>query len=327
MYDSVNYDLIRDQLLADHTKISINNRAQLLDDAFNLASVNMVSFANALDLTRYLKNEIGYTPWNSILPNMDFIYKMFVNNNAIGESWNGYMKTLVEPYFNSIGFNESPDDSYPIINSRSNAINWACRLGVSGCIQDVSVAYASWMDSPFNEEVISRHQKDTILAAAIEYCSETDWESAYQRFLNPLDPSERNSIRGYLGRTRIESIQNRLLEYMLIFPAGVDGNDGIQFFNTLAYNPYSNNLAFAFLRDNWDELEQIYTSIMPGFLRTVSTNYNTVEQLDELKSIGELHNLGLNGNFLAAISAVQENIRWMETNADVISNWLQQQIK
>ena len=57
--------------------------------------------------------------------------------------------------------------------------------------------------------VISRHQKYTILAAAIEYCSETDWESAYQRFLNPLDPSERNSIRGYLGRTRIESIQNR----------------------------------------------------------------------------------------------------------------------
>jgi len=327
MYDSVNYDLIRDQLLADHTKISINNRAQLLDDAFNLASVNMVSFANALDLTRYLKNEIGYTPWNSILPNMDFIYKMFVNNNAIGESWNGYMKTLVEPYFNSIGFNESPDDSYPIINSRSNAINWACRLGVSGCTQNASFAYADWMISAFNEDSISRHQKNTILSAAIEYGTEADWNYAYQRFLNPLDPSERNSIRGYLGRTRIESIQNRLLGYMLSFPVGVDGNDGIQFFNTLANNPYSNNLAFIFLRDNWDELEQIYSTIMPGFLRTVSTNYNTVEQLDELKAIGSLHNLGLNGNYAAAILTVQDNIQWMETNADVISNWLQQQMK
>ena len=96
MYDSVSYDLIRDQLLADHTKISINNRAQLLDDAFNLASVNMVSFANALDLTRYLKNEIGYTPWNSILPDMDYIYKMFVNNNAIGESWNVILFSSIE---------------------------------------------------------------------------------------------------------------------------------------------------------------------------------------------------------------------------------------
>ncbi len=86
MYDTINYGLIRDQLVTDHTKFSVNNRAQLLDDAFNLATLNIIAYADAFDLTIYLRNEKEFTPWEAVLPELDFIHFMFVDDSAY-QNW------------------------------------------------------------------------------------------------------------------------------------------------------------------------------------------------------------------------------------------------
>ena len=72
-YDTAHYKLIADSLLADHLRVPLKNRAQLLDDAFNLALANAVSYTTALDLTAYLKNEREYVPWRSVLTELDYI--------------------------------------------------------------------------------------------------------------------------------------------------------------------------------------------------------------------------------------------------------------
>ena len=41
-YDHNNWKLLTNQLKADHTKIHINNRAQLIDDALNLAQAGRI---------------------------------------------------------------------------------------------------------------------------------------------------------------------------------------------------------------------------------------------------------------------------------------------
>lgn len=79
LYDVTNYGLIRDQLLIDHTRISANNRAQLLDDTFNLALANLVPYTQAMDLTLYLRNEREYVPWNAVLDELNYIDTMLYN--------------------------------------------------------------------------------------------------------------------------------------------------------------------------------------------------------------------------------------------------------
>ena len=74
-----NYALIRDQLLIDLTGIIPNNRGQMLDDTFNLALANLVSYAQAMDLTLYLKNEREYVPWHAVLDELSYIDTMLYN--------------------------------------------------------------------------------------------------------------------------------------------------------------------------------------------------------------------------------------------------------
>ena len=84
-YDATNYELINNQLLTDLTKIGVNNRAQLMDDSLNLARVGRISYAQALDLTRYLANEREYVPFDAALTALNYINGMFRTTAGYGE--------------------------------------------------------------------------------------------------------------------------------------------------------------------------------------------------------------------------------------------------
>lgn len=46
--------------------MSVVDRAHLLNDAFSLADAAQLPFSIALDLTKYLANEISFTPWDVV---------------------------------------------------------------------------------------------------------------------------------------------------------------------------------------------------------------------------------------------------------------------
>ena len=62
------------------------------------------------------------------------------------------MSGLVAPYFYYTGFEENAGDDLLRILSRTNAMNWACRLNIAECTANASLAFQSWMTSPANIE-------------------------------------------------------------------------------------------------------------------------------------------------------------------------------
>ena len=105
-YDEPNYNLLRDQLLSNHARISINNRAQLLDDTFNMALIHQVSYKHAMDLSLYLKTEREYVPWRAVLNEMDYIDIMLYNTPGF-TNWKvneQKMRCIINNRFNRIIF-------------------------------------------------------------------------------------------------------------------------------------------------------------------------------------------------------------------------------
>ena len=59
--------MLAKQLLKDHTTIHVINRAQIIDDALNLAKSGLLDYDTALSVTGYLSKEVEYIPWASAL--------------------------------------------------------------------------------------------------------------------------------------------------------------------------------------------------------------------------------------------------------------------
>jgi aminopeptidase N len=77
-YDETNWNLIISVLLSNHQKISLINRAQLLDDSLNIARVNALPYAVSLGLTQYLTKEQDYIPWVSALNGLSYLDLMYI---------------------------------------------------------------------------------------------------------------------------------------------------------------------------------------------------------------------------------------------------------
>lgn len=80
-YDKQNWQLIINQLNKDSFRdISTINRAELIDDALNLARAGKLDYSTALDVTSYLAHETEYLPWKAAFTAMhyldDMLYKM-----------------------------------------------------------------------------------------------------------------------------------------------------------------------------------------------------------------------------------------------------------
>ena len=58
------------------------------------------------------------------------------------------MTKLVESYYNHVGFVETDVTAHLTIFSRTDALNWACRLEISDCVGHVKRRYAELMLRP-----------------------------------------------------------------------------------------------------------------------------------------------------------------------------------
>lgn len=58
------------------------------------------------------------------------------------------MAALVRPLYNYVGFEESETDAHLTILTRTDALNWACRLKIADCVENVQNRYAAVMENP-----------------------------------------------------------------------------------------------------------------------------------------------------------------------------------
>ena len=56
------------------------------------------------------------------------------------------MRTLVDPLYARVGYEQQADDRHLNILLRTSAVAWACSLGNPDCKEKVSQEYANWME-------------------------------------------------------------------------------------------------------------------------------------------------------------------------------------
>ena len=63
----------------------VENRAQLINDAFTLARRGNLSQETALNLVDYIHSEREYLPWDNMIDYTDYIATMFRESGGFGD--------------------------------------------------------------------------------------------------------------------------------------------------------------------------------------------------------------------------------------------------
>lgn len=146
-YDTHNWNLLIKQLRHDPNEIPVASRSQLIDDAFELAQMEILNYSIPLTLTKYLTwRESNYIPWTTALNSLEEI-RFIINNYEYTGAFERYMTHLIKYKFDSLGtkerINESQNDK--ILRWRLTKI--ACELRYESCIRWAQKEFLMWMEN------------------------------------------------------------------------------------------------------------------------------------------------------------------------------------
>ena len=331
-YDKRNWQLIIDQLNDDHEAIPVINRAQIIDDAFNLARGGLLEYEVALGVTSYLHRETEFICWKAALTGFSYISHMLERTASYGD-FKRYMRTLVVPIYNKVGFDARGTDAHLDKLLRQQVVAWACGLELPECVENAQANYRRWMaqvnpdqdgSNPVNVDL-----KSTVYCNAIRHGGEEEWDFAWQRYNNTNVGSEKSNLLSAVTCTKEPWLLNRLLNMTIYKESGIRTQDSRIVIGRVASNLIGRDLAFDFARDKWDRIFEIYqgTSFaMSHVVKSLLKGRNTRFSVDEAKNFAK--NFPLSSAERAAKQAIEggeNNIKWMAANYDTISAWLKKQ--
>ncbi|NXJ20581.1 AMPN Aminopeptidase, partial [Dicrurus megarhynchus] len=329
-YNQENWDQLLNQLGTDHKVFPVINRAQIIDDAFNLARAKYVSVTLALNTTRFLSRETAYMPWQAALNNLQYFQLMFDRSEVFG-AMSRYMKKQVTPlfdYYKNIthGWENIPSDLMVQYNE-VNAISTACSYGVTEC-QDLATNYLrQWRDNGTNP--VPPNLRSAIYCSMVATGGEEAWNFLWERFREAPVVSEADKLRTALSCSPHPWILNRYLEYTLD-PTKIRKQDATSTINSIASNAVGQPLAWDFIRGNWRTLFSQYGGGSFSFSRlilSVTQRFSSefeLQQLEQFKKDNQDIGFGSGTRALEqALERTRANINWVKENQATVLTWFQ----
>ncbi|EDS41192.1 aminopeptidase N [Culex quinquefasciatus] len=133
-YDVRNWYLIIDALVQNWASVHRLNRAQLLDDSFELARSNRLDMEVCLDLMEYLRDELEYPPWTAA----SSILSYFHNRVRGTEQYDGFARfvhTIIARVYGTLEIDSVGDEESNLHKYLKQTIStWACSTGQEDCL-------------------------------------------------------------------------------------------------------------------------------------------------------------------------------------------------
>ena len=105
----------------------------------------------------------------------------------------------------------------------------------------------------------------------------------------------------------------------------VRSQDTISIMMATASNPHGRELAWQFLKDNWDELDRRYGEGGFAIMRLVSISsvFTTAQKREEVREFFDTHPVpSAERTIRQVLERMTNNITWLDKNRDDLSNWL-----
>ncbi|XP_006867950.1 PREDICTED: endoplasmic reticulum aminopeptidase 1 [Chrysochloris asiatica] len=323
-YENDGWNSLTGLLKGTHTAISSNDRASLINNAFQLVSIGKLPIEKAMDLALYLKHETEIMPVFQGMHELIPMYKLMEKRDMseVETQFKDFLLRLLRNLIDKQTWTDEGSLSERML--RSQLLFLACVRKYQPCVQRADGYFRKWKESNGN----LRLPRDVTLAVFSVGAQNTEgWEFLYSKYQSSLSSTEKRQIEFALCRSQNKEKLQWLLDQS--FKGDIIKTQEFPSILTLiGRNPVGYPLAWQFLRDNWNKLIQKFelgsTSIAHMVMGTTN-QFSTRARLEEVK--GFFSSLKENGSQLRCvqqtIETIEENIRWMDKNFDKIRVWLQ----
>ncbi|VVC40903.1 Hypothetical protein CINCED_3A018294 [Cinara cedri] len=317
--------LIR-QLNSSPSAIHVLNRAQLIDDSFNLARAGRLNYSIPLSLLEYLRNEDDVVPWLSAMNCLEYVV------DRMRRSQNGYddVKAFVSELagvalqkVNNLVAAEQQNPRYPSKIGWNVFSTWACKLDNTDCIKTALNYFRRWQ----NGEEIPADIKDAAFCTGVKHGNQKgNWERMLALYKSTKTYSEKESALRALACTDNVQLLVTNLKLLLENNFPIEQQDYRAYFEALSSSPSGIAALSDFLKKHFTDIvgtvkdgEHMVTTIYSILASKVSTKNET----DQMSSISSAAPVKFRKRFDSINrNAIEDNEKWFIGNSVAIREFV-----
>ncbi|NXA31968.1 ERAP1 aminopeptidase, partial [Eudromia elegans] len=323
-YEDDGWDGLINLLKENHTMISSNDRASLINSVFQLVRIKKMSISKAFDLTLYLKHETEIMPVFQGMQELIPIYKLMERRDMADTA--NHLKEYIVNLFKDLIDKQSWDDdgSVPERMLKHSLLLFACLRNYQPCVNKAQEYFVKWQKSNATLS-LPADVKTAVYVVGAQTLE--GWDFLLSKYRLHSFNLEKNQIALALSLSR----NNDKLHWLM--DQGLRGDiiktqDLPYIIGSVARNPSGYHLAWTFLKNKWEELVEKFELGSQSLATIVSEVTNQYSMRSQLLEVQEFFNsLDEKSSQLRcvqqALETIEDNIRWMDRNFDEIKTWLQ----
>lgn len=332
-YDLANWEAIANVLKTNPKDIGELNKAQIMDDSFNLAKAGELEYLVPLELSKYLKLETDYIPTAATFEALEYLDVMFREEEMDYKYLMSYAKSLLLDQYNQLSFNIGDTDSHTVILSKRLILGWMCKYLHPQCVSDALSTFDKWRNEANPDQTNPIHPDLKVITynTAGGTGNKEYWNFLMDRFKMTQVAAERRTLIYAMGNS---NDSDTLLEYLQtsIDPdSGIRKQDAYYVYRSVGSNPVGRRIQFDWVKDQFDDILDYYGEAeLPAYIDDMLRGFwegaKSQQEIDELEDFMNEKQQYL-GISLAVINqgldTARTNMAWSNRHYSVVRDWLE----
>ncbi|XP_050308162.1 aminopeptidase N-like [Anthonomus grandis grandis] len=287
----VNYDsnlwsgLSQALLKQNFDNIIEENRAQIVDDLFNLVKINKLKYSEVFKIIEFLKNETGYFTWVPAFKGFQYLWFRVQGHPELQAKLKDHITRLMAAFYNTTSISETKDE---VLYTQRQLLgsSWACLLEEKTCVNDVRKVFSETVIT--NNKRPHKNIRSIVYYNALRYSNDTsDFDHLWILYNETEDNSQQLIV---LQALACSNNQEKLKELLL---ETVKDNSKIRskHFVFVYTAVYRTSLAgvkatLEFLPENFQKILEKYPAIniQENLIKNFAVVLTTTGQFEKFKS-------------------------------------------
>ncbi|AJF63150.1 MAG: hypothetical protein QT11_C0001G1026 [archaeon GW2011_AR20] len=260
-----------------NSRLNITDKIGLQNDFYAFARGCHIKLNDFLELIKTFKHETNHALWDDLSTSLGKTQLLFFED--YGDKFNDFINELYSEIYKKVGWDEKPSDTHTDILLRNNVL---ATLGLSNHEEILTEAKRR-----FNEHVrgnkINPDLRSLVYNLAAYSGDKKTFDLLKSMYLKERVQEEKIRLLASLCAFRQKDILKETLKFSL--SKHVRSQDRYITLSMVGSNEYADDLAWQFLRNNWDKYYKIYGEghTMSYIIKSCLLRFKSPDRINEIK--------------------------------------------
>uniref|UniRef100_A0A182PTS9 Aminopeptidase N n=1 Tax=Anopheles epiroticus TaxID=199890 RepID=A0A182PTS9_9DIPT len=332
-YYRVNYDAILWGKISKALRsegfggIHVLNRAQIVDDLFNLARGDVVPYGTALEILEYLKDETEYAPWLAAVNGLTTLARrIHVDDEKL---FAAHILDIFSKAYDIVKFQAPSSNERRVFTyMRQNVLQWACNYGHEECSKAAVAEFERYHKNPSVK--VHPDLRQVVYCEGIRKGSMEEFEFLWNQYLTTNMATEQILILQGLGCASTSELITIMLN--AIASPHVRSQDKNNAFTYVINNAYTLPHVSRYLQQNhaiWADAFGSYSNVASAF-NNILARLKSDSERDTISAFIESNKNTLGqaayDSIMKGLEDYESNKQFTLRNRDEISEFLDNKI-